>query len=307
MQSLQDFRVFYNQSIYPELMHLERRRRRLVRLLTFSVLVFLGVFFLAMFLDVLVLSLLLLLLIGFWMAQLALQTQIFFKEFKPRIIGSVLDFVDNEVNYTNFKYVTDKFIPKSTVLNSHIFLKVDDYTGEDYISGQIREMPFEMSELTIHEFSPVRNRLNYVFKGVFFVGDFQRPKMTGKILLLPDAYRKYLSRSERAFNLLGGKRVQKNLLPEFEAIFDTYATPDARIKTVLSVDMQRALLAYKERTKKEIYVSIIEDKIYLAVSQEKDLMEPNLFYSNVSFEVIREFYEDIQLLLSIVKDIDVMN
>jgi Protein of unknown function (DUF3137) len=307
MHSLNEFRVFYNQSIYPELMHLERRRQRLVRLLAFSVLVFLGVFFLAMFLDVLVLSLLLLLAVGAWVAQLVHQTQVFFKEFKPRIICSVLDFVDNEVNYTNFNYETDKYIPKSTFLKSSIFPKADDYTGEDYISGKIREMPFELSELTVNEFSPVRNRMNYIFKGIFFVGDYQRPKMTGKILLLPDAYRKYLSRTERAFNLLGGKRVQKNLLPEFEEIFDTYATPDARIKSVLSKDMQLALLAYKKRTKKEIYVSIIEDKIYLAVTQEKDLMEPNLFYSNVSFEVIREFYEDIQLLLSIVKDIDVMN
>jgi hypothetical protein len=307
MQSLSDFRVFYNKSIYPELMHLERRRRRLVRLLTFSVMIFLGVFFLAMLLNVLVLSLLLLLVVGIWMAQLVHQTQVFFKEFKPRIIGSVLDFIDNELNYSNFAYSANKFIPKSMVMKSQLFLKADDYTGEDHISGKIREMPFELSELRIHEFSPVRNRLNYVFKGIFFVGDFQRPNMTGKILMLPDAYRKYLSRTERAFNLHKGKRVKDNLLPEFEAIFDTYATPDARIKTVISIDMQRALIAYKNRTKKEIYVSIIEDKIYLAVTQEKDLMEPNLFYSNVSFEVIYEFYEDIQLLLSIVKDIDVMN
>ena len=40
---MQDFRLFYNQSLHPELLHLEFRRRRLVRLLLLSVLLIVGV------------------------------------------------------------------------------------------------------------------------------------------------------------------------------------------------------------------------------------------------------------------------
>jgi hypothetical protein len=130
--------------------------------------------------------------------------------------------------------------------------------------------------------------------------------------MLPDAYRKYLNRSEKAFHLLGGRRVRRNLLPEFEAFFDTYATPDARVQDTLSPDMQRVILQFRQQyqslnRKKEIYLSIIGDNIYIALTQDRNLLEPSIFQSNVSFEVIREFYEDIALLLAVVGDVDVMN
>ncbi len=302
-----DFRLFYNQSIYPELLHLERRRQNLVRLIVFSALVLAGLFFLAVFVDVLVLTLLFLLAAGIWAGRLVFKVQVFLNEFKPRIVGLVLDFIDNDINYGTFSYHAKKFISKEKFFESCIFTHADEYVGEDYISGTIREMPIEFSELTVTEISPVRNKIDRVFKGVFLVGDFKKTKMHGKILMIPDNFRKYLSRTERAFHLQKGVRVNDNLLPEFEFFFDTYATPDARVKTVLSEDMQRALIEYRKKHGKDIYVSIIEDKIYLAVSQNKDLLEPMLFASNMGFEVVREFYEDIKLLLSVIHDVDVMN
>jgi hypothetical protein len=58
---------------------------------------------------------------------------------------------------------------------------------------------------------------------------------------------------------------------------------------------------------KEIYISIIGDKIYLALTQDKNLLEPSLFQSNVSFDIVREFYEDLRILLDVVLDVDAMN
>ena len=58
---------------------------------------------------------------------------------------------------------------------------------------------------------------------------------------------------------------------------------------------------------KEIYFSIIADKIYLALTQDKDLLEPSLFANNTNFETVVEFYQDIRLLLEMVLDVDVMN
>ena len=106
--------------------------------------------------------------------------------------------------------------------------------------------------------------------------------------------------------------MRDNLLPEFEAFFDTYATADTRIQDVISEDLQRAILDFRLRfqkinRRKEIYCSIIGDKIYLALTRDKDILEPSLWGSNVSFEVILEFYEDLRILLDIVKAVDVMN
>ncbi|MBK6994402.1 MAG: DUF3137 domain-containing protein [Lewinellaceae bacterium] len=53
--------------------------------------------------------------------------------------------------------------------------------------------------------------------------------------------------------------------------------------------------------------SIIGDKIYIALRQDRDLLEPSLFANNTSYEVVNEFYEDLKLLLELVMEVDAMN
>lgn len=312
MRAYQDFRLFYNQSIHPELLHLEQRRRRLVRLLVFSVALLLGVFALQVYVQIFVVTLLLFIPVGLWTAYIVFRIQVYLQVFKPRIVGLVLDFIDNSVNYGALAYDPEGWVAQEKFLASGIFSEADEYEGEDLITGQVRETPFEMSELRVREFSLSRSRLDVVFRGIFLVGDFRRDDMRGKVLALPDEYRKYLNRSARKFHLEGGRRVRNNLLPEFEAFFDTYATANARVKDVLSEGMQRAILQFRthfqqSNRQKEIYFSIIQDKVYLALTQDRDLLEPSLFANTVSFDVVREFYEDIQLLLEVLHDVDVMN
>ncbi len=310
--ALQDFRLFYNQSIHPELLHLEFRRRRLIRLLMLSGLLVVGVFVLQIYIQIFVITLLLLIPVGCWTAYVLYRVRVFYQEFKPRIVGLLMDFMDNDVNIQFDGYDPTGFIAPEDFLGSRIFTVASDYAGEDMIRGQVRETPFQVCELRVKEFSDARSRLDYVFRGVFLIADFQRWDMYGQLLVLPDAYRKYLSRSERAFHRDSGRRVREHLLPEFETFFDTYATPDARVQNVLTEDMQRAILQFRLRyqefnSQKEIYFSIIGDKIYLALTQDRDLLEPSLFGSNVSFETVREFYEDLKLLLDVVLEVDVQN
>jgi hypothetical protein len=312
LSAYHDFRLFYNQTIHPELQHLEHRRRRLLRLLGLSGMLLLFVLALQIYLSIFVVTLLLFLAVGCWIAYLVFRVQVFYKEFKPRVVTLLLDFIDNDVNFSFEKYDPKGLIPAQRFFESNIFIHADEYVGEDLIRGQVRETPFEVCELRVLEFSAVRNRLDRVFKGIFLIADYQRWDLHGGVLVLPDAYRKYMSRSERAFHLKGGRRVKDNMLPEFEAFFDTYATPDVRVKDVMSPEMQRKILEFRSRFQevnrmKEIYFSIIGDKIYLALSQDKDLLEPSLWQSNVSFEVVREFYDDLRLLLDVVLDVDAMN
>jgi hypothetical protein len=307
-----NFRLFYNQSIHPELLNMEQRRRRLMRLLLLSVFMLVGVVVLQVYLSIFAVTLALFIPVGLWMAFLAFKIQVFFKEFKPRVVALLLDYIDNDVNFKFDGYDPKGFIPPAKFLESRIFTRADDYFGEDLIRGQVRETPFEACELRVREFSEVRSRLDLVFSGIFLMADYQRWDMHGGVLGLPDAYRKYLSRSERAFHLEGGRRVREGILPEFEVFFDTYATSDVRIKDVVSEDFQKAILRFRQRfqevnREKEIYFSIIGDKIYIALRQDRDLLEPSLFANNTSYEVVHEFYEDLRLLLELVMEVDAMN
>lgn len=312
MRAYHDFRLFYNQSIHPELLNLEQRRKRLVRLLGLSVLLLLGTLLFQLYIHIFVVTLFLAIPVGLWIAYIAFRIQVYYREFKPRVVGLILDFIDNDINYGAFRYEAKGGISKQKFLQSKIFTRADDYAAEDLITGQVREMPFELCELRVREFSEVRTRLDYVFRGVFLIGDFKRVDMNGGILLLPDANRKYLSRSERAFHLMGGRRIRNHLLADFETFFDTYATPNIRIQEVLSEDLQHGILQFRQyfqesNRRKEIYLSIIDDKIYIALTQDKDLLEPSLFQNTVRFEVVQEFYHDIGLLLAILHEVDVMN
>ena len=127
----------------------------------------------------------------------------------------------------------------------------------------------------------------------------------GSLLILPVEFRQYLSRTVKAFAKQGGQLVEAEIHnPVFEEHFMTYATPDVFIAGVLSPDMQDAIVDYKLKTGKEIYISFVDNNIFLAITEPKDILEPHIFQSNVSFELVKEFFEDIYMLLNIVEDFD---
>ena len=68
------FRLFYNQAIHPELLGLERRRRRLIRLLALSVVLLLAVAALQIFIGLFVVTLILFIPVALWIAYLVFRS-----------------------------------------------------------------------------------------------------------------------------------------------------------------------------------------------------------------------------------------
>ena len=307
MERLQDFRLFYNHTIHPELLRMERRRKRLLTLLVLSSIFLILVFVLQFYVHRLAVTLILLILIGFYIAYLLYKMREFKITFKPNIMNLIMDFIDDEVNYGTLTYTANKKIPKKEFLRSALFATpAPYYEGEDHIKGSYRELTFELCELHVRELSKVRNRLNYIFKGVFLVGVYGDKNTKGRIIVLPRDYQQYQARTIKVFNDNGGKRVD-DVSRKFSKTFITLASRGAPVEHTLSSDMQRAILKYRDRTEKEIYISFIDEKVYIAVTEPKDLLEPEIFRSNVSFELVREFFEDLQLLFSVLEDLDVNN
>ncbi len=309
MQSIDEFRLFYNHTIHPELLRLEKKRKRLLWLLFFSSLLFIVVLLFALFLQVFFLFLMICIPIGLYINYLYGQVRKFQLSFKPHVVRLILDFIDNDVNFGTLRYEAEGMISKQELLNSRLFITAaPEYTGEDYIAGKIGELDFELCELNIQEFSRVRSRLDTVFRGIFLHAVINR-EMRGAIIILPEIYRPYMTRTIKAFNLLKGHDIETEQIhnEEFVKTFMTYATDDANVASLLSDDMQQSILSYREQTGHEIYLSFIENDAYVAVTEPNDILEPMLFQSNVSFELVREFYEKLVLLMSIVTDIDTNN
>ncbi len=308
MQRLEEFRLFYNHTIHPELMRLEKKRKRLLLLLFFSVLLFIAVIVLEIYLKVLALTLFFMIPVGIYASFILYRIQRFVATFKPNVVDLVLDFIDDGPNFGDLKYDSKGFIPKKRFKASQLFAtKAQEYKGEDFIFGKIGELDFELCELRVGELSKVRNKMSPVFQGVFLHAK-TNIATEGTIIVWPRKLKQYLTRSIKAFTAKGGDNVDEHFEVEsFRELFTTYATSDAYILKTLNFEMQVVLVDYMISTKKEVYVSFIGDDIYIGIAEPKDILEPFIFRSNVSFELIKEFYEDLEMLFNIVDMVDSNN
>ena len=305
---MEEFRIFYNHTIHPELLRMERGRIRLLRLLFFSTLFMIGVIFFEFYLNILALTLLLAIPLGAYISYLLYRIQRFRLTFKPNVVSLILDFIDDGMNFDPahpLKYDPKKLIEKEQFQKSKIFAtKAPYYTGEDFISGRIGEMDFEMSELHVKELSPVANRLDEVFRGVFMHATFPEDAR-GRVIIWPRRLRQYHTKAIKDFTWNKGQNQDEEVNnPKFRELFLTYATEDTHVEGILSEPMQEAIVKYCAATGKDLFMSFIDKEIYAAVSEDKDILEPYLFRSNLSFELVRQFFEDINLLLRIAEDFD---
>jgi hypothetical protein len=308
MRRIDEFRKYYNHTIHPELMRLERKRMRLLRLMFFSAIFLTGVLLFELYVDLLVLTLVLSIPIGVYIFYLGYRIRQFRLTFKPLIMNLILDFIDDGMNFDPdypLTYHPKRSIEKRRFQESQIFnTPAHNYSGEDYIAGKVGEMEFEMSELSVKELSRVRSGYSSVFRGVFMHATF--PEVTrGRVIIWPRHLRQHLTRSIKNFHFQGGNNVDKEVQnDDFKATFLTYATEETHLISILSEPMQDAILQYVNVTGKDIFMSFMNQEIYAAVSEDKDLLEPRLFRSNLNFPLIREFFEDIILLLRIAEDFD---
>ena len=159
------------------------------------------------------------------------------------------------------------------------------------------------------------DRLDDVFHGIFLHALFGRPIFKVKehedgmprpeILILPKTKKTYLSRTIKAFTVNFAKPIEGRLKgTPFLETFVVYANESADADDFISPEMQTRILDYRHRMGKEIYLSFIASDVFIAIEQPKDLLEPSIFRSSVSFDLIAEYYLDLQLLFAIVLDID---
>lgn len=306
VQRIDQFRIYYNHTIHPELMRMERLRIRLLRLLALSAFLLFCLLLLEFYAGEIVIVLALAIPITIYMIFLWFRVRKFVKTFKPRVVQLVLDFISEAPNMGQLDYQPEGYISKEIFFNSRLFATgAPVYLGEDLIYGRVGEMDFQLSELRVQDFSPVRNRLDPVFNGIFLQAVFPE-ETSGEIVIWPRSQRQYLSKAVRNFTMEGGVKADHEILNErFRETFMTYATTSkTHVIGILSDPMQEAIVHYREFTGKDIYLSFIENNICLAITESRDMLEPYIFRSNISFDLVRSFYEDIQLLLQIVEDFD---
>jgi hypothetical protein len=310
VKTLEDLRNFYNTTLLADLQNLEQERKKIVFKLTciiVTILCILGVCFLFWrvnlnaILAALFIPAVLCLIIGVVLCKFL--TRGYVAKFKSLVIERIVHFIDE-----NLSYAADDCIDKSTFMLSKIFTtKPNRYKGDDLVWGKTGVTKIKFSEIHAeHESGSGKNRRRYtVFKGLFFIGDFNKD-FTTQTVVLPDTAEKlfgYLGQKLQSLNIFRGQLIKLDD-PEFEKHFVVYGNDQIQARYILSTSLMERIVEFKKKTGRKIYLSFVGSMVFVAVSYTKKLFEPRLFRTLLDFGPIREYFEDLQLAIGIVDDLN---
>lgn len=300
MQNPAAFRRYYNDHLHRKLLIFEKKRKRLLLFL------FLGIIMLAI-LSFYVISLnifafkiglfipwfILIRVYQFWAEE-------FRAKFKPLIVSSLLEYIDPKL-----KYYHDEYIAKDTFLRSKIFpINPEIYRGEDYIMGKIGEIFFEMCELEIYHPSLVKSKLERWFEGIFFHANFNT-HFEGRIVMIPKGEWQRFIPVMKEFTKYGGYELKSTGNPTFDDEFLVYLDQDANYREILTPELLETVHSYHDKSGKQVFASFYNSHLYLAIQEPYQLLEGHLFHSNLNFDMIENYYQELLLFTKIVEDFDI--
>jgi hypothetical protein len=321
----EEFEVFYNSQLKSKLMELEKQRQNigkklihvlfgstiLVVLLPLSVAIIVnkhivteesfGWIYLIAVVGVMIV-------IGRTIRFYNLTVLPYRKNFKRKIISSIVTLIDK-----NLTYVPDKKISFAEFSTSELFKRFTaiKWTGEDYVEGTLGETMVKFSE--IHAENETTNEEgnaehHTIFKGLFFIFNLHLD-FKGVTLVLPNvieqclgSYGKWLLPLEN--KATGGKLISLEDI-EIEQEFLVYSDHPIMAHYVISTNFMRRLLAFRHRLKKKVLLSFVDGKVYMAISAKKDLFEPPIFRTVLNIMLISEYYEYLHLGKEIVEDLTI--
>ncbi len=309
MKTLEELKQFYRTTLIEDLKGLEQERKKVLKR------------FLYVGLGVACVAVVVLLMLGgrgiqpqFFIIAVAICAVLggfvctalskgYVSNFKVLVIGKIVKFVDESLNYNPRGY-----IPRSTFVLSKIFTtKPNRYKGDDLVSGKMGATAIEFSELNaVYESGSGKNRHRHtVFKGLFFVGDFNKD-FRGWTVVLPDT-------AERLFGRLGQKLQAMNIFrgqlikledPEFERNFAVYGSDQIEARYILSTSLMSRIVDFKKSSGRKIHLSFVGSRVFVAISYTRSLFEPRIFTTLLDFEPIRGYFEDLQLAVGIVDELN---
>ena len=223
--------------------------------------------------------------------------------FKQLIIARLVKFIDEGLTYD-----AKGFIDKPTFMFSQIFkIGPNKYKGDDLVEGTIGKTKIRFCELDAkYESGSSKNRtVKTVFKGLFFIGDFNK-HFKGQTVVLPDNAEKLFGRLGQKLQVMNFTRRQLIKMddPDFEKHFVVYGNDQIEARYILSTSLMSKIVDLKNRTKKEIYLSFVGSMVFVAISYRKNLFEPRVFRTLLDFEPIQEYFEDLQMAIGIVEDLN---
>jgi hypothetical protein len=229
----------------------------------------------------------------------------FRKQYKHKIVQEVMTLVD-----PSWKYAFDGRVPDSCFLNSKIFDRsdVDRVSGDDYIYGAWKGVPFQLSELHLQKEtrdSKGRRRYSTIFHGLFCEIRFNK-KIHGDTFIYPDQTEKFLGKFLGDFiQGLSTSRGQQVKLenPDFEKNFNCYSHDQVEARYIITPLLMEKILSLKDKLSCNLYFSFVGESVFVGLAFNRTLFEPRIFRSLHTFDALKELYLELTSICMIIEEL----
>jgi hypothetical protein len=303
MLSPEAFRSFYDTSLLPVLLTLEAERKMLIGKMTLYMVIAVPLTILALFIH----PFLALVppLAGFIVYQIQFGAKLTEKKhkFKRDVVGKIISGLGENLTYDHTRY-----IDKSVYQKSKLYLDgISRYKGDDLVSGMVGKTAIRFCELHTQQVrqSGKSTTVVTIFHGLFFIADFNK-KFAGETFVLPDLAESTFGSLGKMFQKLNFARPKLVTLEdiEFEKAFAIYSTDQVEARYILSTALMQRILAFKQKTGRQISISFIDSNVYIGIPINKELFETSLFTSLLNYNQVAEYYNYLALCVGIVEALD---
>lgn len=200
----------------------------------------------------------------------------------------------------SFSYDRDAAVSEVAFTDSGLFpryLSSDDRRcrGTDRVCGKVGVTPFEFSDLDVS--IPNGKTREQIFKGVFFVADFNK-NFSGETFVT----------SRHAFFSAGPETPPGEVVtledPEFEAMFATHSTSQIEARYILSPALMRRIVVFGRQSKKPIAIAFSGTSMFIAMYNASTRLEPVLWQTLQKPGLFFGIWANLEFLCGIVNEMD---
>ena len=246
--------------------------------------------------------------------------QVYGLGFKRKIIENIVSFIDDHqtLNYASHLFIEDKQHTEICFGRSQLFCRsteVPDFLAqEDCVFGNIAGTDIFFAEILVERIALIsitdlnqyqqympeansKNPVNTIFKGLFFIAKFPKNFKNRTFILPYNFVHKITPQSWRGqiINLEDS---------EFNRMFSVYGDSQLESRYILSTNLMNRLVQFQKKSRRNVYISFIEGHVCIAICYSHHLFEPKLFTSMLSFTPLQEYFENLQLMIGIVQDLN---
>lgn len=250
--------------------------------------------------------------LSIWVVFCRSCIQVYGLGFKRNVIEKIISFIgDEQLNYASHLFLEDKRQAILAFTRSQIFRdeleEPDSLEQEDCVYGTIGKTEIFFSEMFVektkgshlNEFEMEdRAGKSLIFHGLFFEAKFAK-NFLSRTFIVPNNFQTKVGLS----NNWQGESIELED-PDFARMFRVYGDSQVESRYILSTSLMGRLVDFKRKAKRKVYLSFVDGFLYIAIPYRHHLFEPKLFQSMVSFQPLKEYFQDLQLMIGIVEDLN---